>query len=289
MDETQAWDAPDGARIFYRYWRAPRPRGVIVLLHGVASNSTRWWEFTAETSLKSSWDLVRIDRRGQGQSIWRGRLGPAEWCDDIAGILDSHGHSRAIVGGHCLGANIAVEFASRYPGRTTGLVLIEPMPRDSLTGAMRTTARIRGLLHVLAAGARLFNSAGLYRRRLRPLDLERLDRATRAADGKVDDGALALFASPLLDLTSTPSGSYFRDLLAVTAPMPPLAAIRASTLALVSRQSTFTDPPATRRALETMPHATLVEVEARHWIPTEQPRAMREAIEAWVERSFPAA
>lgn len=283
MDDEQVWQAPDGARIFYRLWSAPKPRGVLVLMHGVASNSTRWWEFVADTSLKSSWDLLRIDRRGQGRSAWRGRLGMREWCEDIAGLLDKHGHSRAVVGGHCLGANIAVEFAARFASRTAGLVLIEPMPRNSLIGAMRRTARIRGLLHGLAAGARALNALGLYRRGLRSLDLERLDRETRAAiaGGQADDSTLALYASPLLDLTSTPSGSYFRDLLAVTAPMPPFATIDAPVLALISRHSTFTDPPRTRRALEAFPHARIVEFEAKHWIPTEQPAAMREAIEYW--------
>ena len=95
--------------------------------------------------------------------------------------------------------------------------------------------------------------------------------------------AFALYASPFLDLKTTPLGSYVRDLLAVTDDMPPFETVSAPVLAMISRHSTFTDPPSTRRALEKFPRAQIVELDARHWIPTEQPREMREAIEGWIE------
>ena len=117
-----------------------------------------------------------------------------------------------------------------------------------------------------------------------PFDLEQLDKRTRAqmAAGKTQDSAFELYASPLLDLRTTPVGSYVRDLIAVTSPMPPFASIGAPVLAFLSRHSSFTDPPRTRRALEAFPRATVVELDTRHWIPTEQPREMREAIEGWL-------
>lgn len=284
MDSERRWLAPDGASIFYRHWRPAHPRGALVLLHGAASNSTRWWEFVADTSLKDAWSLIRIDRRGQGHSVWRGPAGMARWCDDIAGILAAEGFERGVVGGHCLGANVAVEFAARHPARAAGLVLVEPMPRGSLTGSMRTTAEARGLLHALSGLMRVVNALGIYRRRLAPLDLEALDARTRAAmaRGEANDSAFALYASPFLDLTTTPTGSYARDLLAVTAPMPPFEGITAPVLALLSRHSTFTDPTSTRRALEKFPRVEIVELDARHWIPTERPREMREAVEKWL-------
>lgn len=284
MDAERRWVAPDGASIFYRHWRPERPRGALVLLHGAASNSTRWWEFVADTPLKQDWSLIRIDRRGEGQSVWRKPVGMAEWSADIAGILSAEGFERGVVGGHCLGANIAVEFGARYPERTAGLVLIEPMPRDSLTGSMRRTAQARVLLHLISGAMRVVNGLGLHRRTLMTLDLQKLDAQTRAqmALGKTNDSAFALYASPFLDLKTTPTGSYFRDLLAVTARMPPFEGIRAPVLALLSSHSTFTNPARTRRALEAFPNVEIVELHAHHWIPTEQPREMREAIEGWI-------
>jgi len=284
MDATHRWLAPDGASIFYRHWRPAKPRGAIVLLHGVASNSTRWWEFVADTALREEWSLIRIDRRGQGESVWRKPAGMREWCGDIAGILASEGFERGIVGGHCLGANIALAFGAFHPARAQGVLLVEPLPRSSLIGVMDRTARLRGLLHVLSGTSRAFNALGIYRRHLPRLDLEELDGRTRSAmaGGTPQGGALDLYAAPLLDLKTLPSGSYFRDLLAVTGELPPFESIAAPALAMLSRHSTFTDPAATRAALAKLPRCDVVELEAKHWIPMECPREMREAIETWI-------
>jgi pimeloyl-ACP methyl ester carboxylesterase len=277
--------APDGARIFYRLDRSGPGRPVLVLLHGMASNSTRWNEFVRESRLAACCDLLRVDRRGQGLSAWRGRTGMREWCDDLAGILAAEGYAQAYVGGHCLGANVAIEFAARHPALTAGLVLVEPMPRESLAGTLARVARLRWLLHLGVGAARVANAAGLYRRRLMGLDLEGLDRRSRGriAAGAPSESVLTIYASPFADLACLPTVSYLRDLLAVTAPLPPLESIRVPVLALVSGQSTMTDPARTRAALDALRDLSCVEIEARHWIPTEQPAAMRAAIDDWVE------
>jgi pimeloyl-ACP methyl ester carboxylesterase len=283
-DATGTWTAPDGARIFYRLRREAAGRPVLVLLHGAASNSTRWTEFARETRLVDSCDLLRIDRRGQGRSVWRGATGIPEWCDDIAGILAAEGYGRAFVGGHCLGANIAIEFAARHRALTAGLVLVEPMPREALAGTMGRLSRWPGPIKLIVAIARALNALGLYRRKLADLDLEELDRRTREqiAAGRSSESALALYASPFLDLTTTPTVSYFRDLLAITAPLPPLASVDVPVLALISRDSSMTDPQRVRRAISAFPEVTCIGISARHWIPTEEPAAMRSAIEDWL-------
>ena len=281
-DTARTLTAPDGAPLAYRLWRPGPPRRVLVLLHGVASNGTRWSELVAATSLRDSWDLLRPDLRGNGGSPWRGRVGMAEWCADLAAILAAEGYARAVVAGHCLGANIAIELAVRHPGLTEGLVLIEPMLREALTGSMRRLARLRPLFIPLAALVRALNALGLHRRRLPPLDLEALDRATRAAlaAGAADD-LLARYASPLLDLRTTATAAYLQALIAVSGPLPDLARVAAPALVVLSTGSAFSDPARTERLLGRLARARVVRLPARHWIPTEQPRALREALEAW--------
>src|SRR5574337_284681 len=181
MDTVRTLRMPDGALIGYRLWRSRVPHQVLVLLHGLASNMTRWSEFVARTTLRESWDLLRPDLRGHGLSLRRGRVGMAEWSADLAAILDAEGYPHAVVAGHCLGANLAVEFAARYPGKVSGLILIEPMLREALAGRMRQIARLRPLFVPAAWLIRGLNACGIYRRRLRPLDLEELDRETRAS------------------------------------------------------------------------------------------------------------
>jgi len=283
MDSLRTLTARDGATIAYRLWQPGRPRPVLVLLHGVASNMTRWSEFVSRTTLKDSWDLLRLDLRGQGASLHRGRIGMAEWCADLAAILDAESYPRAVLAGHCLGANIALAFGAHHPRRTSGLILIEPMLPQALTGSMRRLAQVRPLFAPAIWLIRALNALGIHRSRLTSLDLEELDRRTRAAlaAGGASGRLLKEYASPWLDLRTTASGAYLQALIAVTRRLPDLATIRIPALALLSAGSTFSDPRLTRELLTTMAACTIVTLDARHWIPTEQPEAMRRTVEEW--------
>ena len=252
----------------------------LVLLHGLASNSTRWWHFAANSRLPGL-KLLRPDLRGHAGSSDRGRIDMQVWCDDLVRLLDAEGCGRAVIGGHCLGANLALHFAARHPQRTAGLVLIEPMPPQALAGRMRRILVFRRLLLVLAAAVRMLNALGIRRRGFEPLDLEQWDRAL--AKGEVD---LARYASPLSDLKLAPIAAYLQSLAAVGAPLPPLAGIRAPALVLLSRNSTMTDLARTRAILQQLPDVEFKVLEAEHWIPTEQPDAMRAAIEDWLAARF---
>ncbi len=288
-DEMRFLRTCDGARIAYWVSTPTSLQGAFVLLHGAASNHTRWSEFCGTTALREHWALLRPDLRGQGASLHRGRIGMGEWCADLAALLDAESLSRAVIAGHCLGANLALRFAARFPARTAGLVLIEPMLPEALAGTMRWIRRLRPALCGLVALTRSFNALGLRRRRLEPLDLEALDRETRAAfaRGPEGEGRLAKYASPLLDLRSTATGAYLQALLAVTEEPPAPDALATRVLALLSERSAFTDPAATKAFLERLPDCEIVAVPARHWIPTEEPQAMRAAIEDWLRRCFP--
>jgi pimeloyl-ACP methyl ester carboxylesterase len=287
VDIARTLRTTDGATLAYRLWRPGSPRRLIVLVHGLASNHTRWTEFVRTTRLRESWDLLRVDLRGFGGSLTRGRVGLDIWSGDLAAILEAKGAARAVVIGHCLGANIALHFAARVPAAVEGLVLIEPMFREALTGALRWAARLQAPVAGVAALVRGLNALGLYRRHLESLDLEQLDREARAAMAGPGGFPANRFGSPLEDLKSTPTAVYLAGLLAVTAPPPDLRAIREPVLALLSRGGRYGDPETTARRLAELPRCETRMLEARHWIPTESPQEMRQAIEAWCERLWP--
>lgn len=275
----------DGVTLSYRLWRPGPPRRLIVCIHGLASNLTRWTEFTATTRLRESCDLLRVDLRGFGGSVCRVRAGPAEWCRDVAAILEAEGASRAVLVGHCLGANVALHFAARYPAATGGLVLIEPMFRQALTGSRRLATALRSLAAVLLPAVRGLNRLGAHRRRLATLDLEQLDREARAAMAAHGPDAFPerRYGSPLDDLRFTPTAVYLAGLLTVTGPLPDLGGVQTPTLALLSSGGRFGDPAITARLLERLPNREIRVLAARHWIPTECPTEMREIIEAWCD------
>lgn len=201
------------------------------------------------------------------------------WCDDLVQLLDAEGSARAVIAGHCLGANIALNFAARYPQRTAGLALIEPMPPRALAGNLRWLAWFRFLLFFAANIVRILNRAGIRRRRLEPLDLEQWDKAVR--NGTAD---IERYASPFSDLRMTPVAAFLQGLAAIGDPLPDPPAIRCPTLVLVSSKSTMTDPARTRAIVQAIPGVEIVQLDAEHWIPTEQPEAMCRAIEDWIAR-----
>lgn len=288
MDTMRTLKAADGALLSYCVSSPSAPRGTLLLLHGLASNHTRWSEFVRDTALRGDWALLRPDLRGQGASIFRGRIDMDDWCADLATLLDTASFPKVVLVGHCLGANLALAFAARHPVRTAGLVLIEPMPPETLTGTMRYVRKLRALVQLAVPLVRVLNALGVHRRTLASIDLDQLDRDTRAAlaSGPQGEAQLAKYASPLADLRTTATGAYLQSLLAVTATLPALDQIAVPVLALLSEHSTFTEPAITRSILGRIPDCEIAQLPARHWIPTEQPDAMRAAIEYWVRRRF---
>jgi pimeloyl-ACP methyl ester carboxylesterase len=284
METPHTLITADGATLAYRRWRCPSPTTLppLVLIHGAASNLTRWSEFVEQTALKETRDLLRLDLRGHNQSLRRGPIGLEIWCDDLAAVLRQEHIPQAVLVGHCLGANIAALFAARYPQQTAGVVLIEPMLREALTGSLRRLIPIVPLLHLTIAAIRLLNRLGIYRRFLDPLDLRALDREFRARLAQPGGGQALVkrYASPWHDIQSMPTANFLQDLVEVARPLP-LDQIRAPFLALLSTGRTFADPDVTRTLLSPLPQGEIQTLESKHWIPMEQPEAMRRAIEAW--------
>jgi pimeloyl-ACP methyl ester carboxylesterase len=250
----------------------------IVFLHGLASNGSRWWDFAERTRLKH-WRVLRPNLRGAAGLSDRRPAGMREWSDDLARLLDAEGAPRAIVAGHCLGANIAINFAARYPQRTAGLVLIEPMPPRALAGKLGVLRHVRFIAVLVSWLVRALNAIGIYRRHIEPMDLEDWDKAVRA--GTAD---LARYASPLSDLRLTPLAGYLSSLAAVGDSLPDLSRIACPVLVLTSKNTSMTDPARARVELAPLPAAEFIVLEAEHWIPTEQPEAMCRAIEDWISR-----
>jgi len=278
----------NGTPLYYRHWHAGENRPTLLLCHGLASNGTRWREFAesmAPPGAESDWQIICPDLRGMGQSPDRGRISAEIWADDLAALLDHLGIESAVIGGHCLGANLSLRFALAHPEKTDGLVLIEPMFAHALTGRLRKLARVRWLLPAIAGIARGINALGIYRRRLPNLDLTELDQNTRemmaAADGHLD--IRQRYARPSRDRLYMPTAAYLQSLNEVLRSMPSLSPIKAPALTLLSKGALFGDPFLTEQKLEELSQVTVETLSALHWIPTEQPEAMRLAISRWLE------
>jgi pimeloyl-ACP methyl ester carboxylesterase len=284
---------PDGTTIT---WLASRPAvdpaaaAPIVLIHGLASNASRFDEFIGQTSLAAHHVLIAPDLRGHGGSLTRRRIGMDLWCDDLAAVLDAErgarGGAPAFVVGHSLGAQVALHFAARRPARVRALVLIDPVFRAALHGRWLRYAQAGPLFRAAAAALRALNALGLHRRRLAPLDLRALDRRARAAlgDPTAEAAFIEQYSSFLADLKHVPLAVYLQDLVEMFAPAPRPRELACPVLALLSAGATFADAALMRAELEG-PRTRIETIDCHHWPLTERPAEVRQAVERWVAAS----
>lgn len=97
----------------------------LVLVHGLASNA-RIWDLVAPLLAKEH-RVVALDQRSHGLS-----QPPADHnytfdalCGDLHAVLEALQCPAPVVVGHSWGANVALEFAARYPGALRGALMLD--------------------------------------------------------------------------------------------------------------------------------------------------------------------
>ncbi len=255
----------------------------MLLVHGLASNLSRFEEFVEHTGLARRHVLIRVDLRGHGSSATRRRIDLRTWCDDLEAVLDAQCADTAIVIGHSLGAQVALHFAARHRARTSALVLIDPVFREALHGRSLWWARSTPLLAAAARAVRGLNALGLHRRRLEPLDLRALDRLARdaLASPVAEQAFIERYSSMRADLRHVPLAVYLQDLAEMFRAAPRPCELGVPVLALLSSGATFADADR-MRALLAGPRVTIRTIECHHWPLTERPLEVRQAIEDWI-------
>ena len=284
-------DQGRGIRIAYRVTRArlcasgQASHGALVLLHGLASNLTRWSEFVATTRLNEHWNVVRVDLRGHGDSLTRHPIGLDLWCDDLDAILAAEGHAQAVLVGHSLGAQVAMHAAATRPQHVRAIALIDPVFGAALHGKWARIARLRPLFAAAAAVIRTCNAIGLHRGPLPPLDLHALDQEARRALGSPAAEAefVRRYSSTRADLRHVPLAVYLQDLVELFSAPPAPESIRCPVLALLSRGGTFAEFGETAQIARRFPNVHEVEIDCHHWPLTERPDDVRRAIESWCD------
>jgi lipase len=100
----------------------------VLAAHGITAHHQSWsWVADAIPDR----ELLAPDLRGRGRSRALPPYGMAAHADDLMAVLDAHGHERAILLGHSMGAYVALVAAQRHPERVEGLVLVDggiPLP-----------------------------------------------------------------------------------------------------------------------------------------------------------------
>ena len=279
----------DGVHLAYRIFRKQGLRPLITMVHGLASNMTRWSEFVEETSLKLKWDLLRVDLRGHGQSMVRGRLhgklSHDRWCDDICTVLSAEGYHRSVFIGHSMSAQTVLRCAVLYPEKVQGLILIDPVFKQAIQGKYRFAGHFRILLHFLLRVVWFLNALGIKRTRIKSLDLQQLDKKMREILAKNPAADIAsMYISPIADLKVCPTATYIQDIISLYEATPEMQNINVPVLVLLSKGNETCDPVRIKNNLSALTNCNVIEIEANHWQLTEKPVEVRVAIEKWCDQ-----
>ena len=262
--------------------------GTVIFLHGVASNGSRWEEFIEGTSLRKAFDILRCDLRGHAESVSSRQARLEDWCGDVEAILQAENVAKAIVVGHSLGAQVAVNFAARYADRVCGVVLLDPLISEALTPkALQMRAKLP-YLKVMERFCRLGNALG-FSRRLQNQDLRAMDAKARekiAAGGKELEEFIKEYSSARADLKYIHSAVYLHDLIEVGRPTPAPESITVPMLVIGASAGTFTDAQAMRQWVNALKDGQMAVVKCAHWPLTECPRDVADVIEGWVFKRF---
>ena len=116
-------ETPDGASLYYQVHGDGEPG--MVLCDGLGCDGFAWKYLLP--ALAQRHRVLRWHYRGHGRSgvpADRDRVGMQFTCDDLDLIMRAAGMRQAVVFGHSMGVQVALEFHRRHPSRVAGLALV---------------------------------------------------------------------------------------------------------------------------------------------------------------------
>lgn len=259
----------EGIRFHYQDCGAGLP---LIFQHGLGADAQQVCELI---SPPPGTRLLCLDCRAHGQSH---PVGPEkgvaveQFVADVGAWLEHLGLARAVVGGISMGAEVALNFALRWPERVSGLVISRPAWLDeSRVDNMRVFATIAEYIRRYGAwaGAQRFQETAAYREVLRVSP----DNAS---------ALLAQFVHPRAEETVA-------KLERIPVHRPAFrradwARIRVPTLVLVNRQDAIHPYEFGEVYARSIPGAELVEVTPKSVSKERHAADVQAALERFVER-----
>ncbi len=115
--------AAGGTRIHYRR-TGGSGKPSLVLVHGFTDDGLCWTPVAR--GLEDEYDIVMPDMAGHGLSSRASELKRLDMAADLASLIGALGLERPAIVGHSMGAMVAAQAVSRYPGLARALALEDP-------------------------------------------------------------------------------------------------------------------------------------------------------------------
>jgi acylglycerol lipase len=141
-----------GVELVWYGWIPARPRGVVLLSHGLGEHAGRYGN-VVDAVVPDGWAVYGLDHRGHGRSGGRRAhvARYADWLDDLDAfrrlVTARHAGLPVFLLGHSLGGQIALTYALEHPDGLRGLVLSAPalasnaVPKQAVP-VLRALARV---------------------------------------------------------------------------------------------------------------------------------------------------
>lgn len=279
----KSFQAPDGVELCYRISGPASSNTAVVLIHGLASNMTRWTEFCKYTTINQKLRLIRIDLRGHGCSQYRRNYSSDDWVEDLHQLQQTEALEKIIIVGHSMGGQLALHYACHYPLHTRAVVLVDPIFCEAIAGVLAWVKKLKWGIWLYKAILRSGYRLGIYDHHLEYRDLYALDRETRAFLKSHPERNIAdLYGSPWKDLYYIPIANYLQDMLLVNSQTPAPESIGVPVRILQASSPATSSKRMTDAIIGRFPDHQVKTVEADHWPLTEHPKQSREAIEDFI-------
>lgn len=123
--------AADGVELHLRWTFAPRPKGTVLVVHGIGEHGGRYWN-VEDALLPAGWSVFTYDHRGHGRSTGRrthvNRFD--DYADDLQRVYDEvqsiAGKGKVFLWGHSMGALIITVWAGLRRPAVWGAILVAP-------------------------------------------------------------------------------------------------------------------------------------------------------------------
>ncbi len=285
-----AVSSADGSAIYYEVIEPERPATAgapaVAFCDGIGCDGYVWPYL--ERALIGGHRIIHWHYRGHGRSPTprdRGRIAIADHADDLAAVLDDAGAAQAIVAGHSMGVQVALETYRRHRDRVAALVLVCGAPGHPLRtfrGSDLLEQALPGIRKLVDRAPRL---VGALTRAVVPTRLSYLAATLLEANGDLLEPADFMVylrglsrVEPVLflDMLEQANRHSARDLL------PEIAV---PTLIVTGTGDGFTPQPLARAMQSAVPGAELAIVrDGSHTCPIERPRFFNAAVLDFLRR-----
>jgi pimeloyl-ACP methyl ester carboxylesterase len=275
----------DGSPLFYESWGqrgAPTP---VLLCDGIGCDGYVWRYLRSDLGTRFG---LHPHYRGHGRTAPPRdplRIAIEDLADDVACVLDDALVERAVLVGHSMGVQVALETYRRHPDRVAGLVLVCGAPSHPLR-TFRGSAVLEEMLPTIQRW--IHRVPGVINRVTRMVlptriayevasRLEIRRELVEPADFMPYLEGMARVDARLFVAMLSAAGAHSADEL--------LPLIATPTLVVAGGRDGFTPPDRSRAMAKSIPGAELLEIpNASHTAPIERPNLVNETVREFLTR-----